>query len=228
MSEPSAGSVIAELRIAAEQVVLGQALAAAPETVVEFERSIPTNDFPMPFLWVTGDGRHEFEAAIEDDPAVESLTLVDELDGSGLFSVEWCDLDGSFIEWLRAGDEGVLRAIGQADEWFLKVRFGSRERLSEFHTRCNREEIDFTVRRLYETRAPRLGQYDLTMAQRDALVEALELGYFDVPRQVKLKDVAEELDLSPNAVSERIRRGEANLFRSVLPIDQPSNRGTRP
>ena len=228
MSELPSGSVIAELRIAAEQVVLDQALAAAPEMVVEFERFVPTDGSAMPFLWVTGDGRREFEAAIEDDPAVGSITLVDDLDGGGLFHVEWCDLGGSLLEWIRTGDEGVLRALGHADEWFLKVRFGTRELLSEFHAFCNREGIDFTLLRLYETRAPKLGQYDLTMAQRDALVKALELGYFGVPRQAKLEDVAEELDLSPNAVSERIRRGEANLFRSALTISRPSHRETPP
>ena len=62
------------------------------------------------------------------------------------------------------------------------------------------------------------------MAQRSALVTALEMGYFDVPRQVELADVAAELDLSPNAVSERIRRGEANLFRSALTVNRPPRR----
>lgn len=50
---------------------------------------------------------------------------------------------------------------------------------------------------------------------------ALEMGYFEVPRSAELTDVADELDLSPNAVSERIRRGEANLFRSALTTDWP-------
>lgn len=224
MTDSRSPSLIVELRLPAYQFVLSRTLAAVPEMIVELERFVPTGPSSMPYLWATGDGRRGFEDAVETDPDVERVTPVDAFDGGGLFRVAWTDVDSNLFEWLRAGESGALQAIGQEDEWFLKLRFEDRGSIGEFQEYCQDHDVDFTLHRLYETRAPKLGQYDLTVAQRKAIVTALEMGYFAVPREAKLEEVAAELDLSTNAVSERLRRGEANLFRSALTIDRPPRR----
>ncbi|WP_255681438.1 helix-turn-helix domain-containing protein [Natrinema sp. SYSU A 869] len=49
--------------------------------------------------------------------------------------------------------------------------------------------------------------FDVTPEQREALLLALERGYFDTPRKVTLTELAEEFDISSQALSDRIRRG---------------------
>ncbi len=48
------------------------------------------------------------------------------------------------------------------------------------------------------------------------MLAALEHGYYDVPREASLTDLAERLDVSHQALSERLRRGHGNLVKHAL------------
>lgn len=58
--------------------------------------------------------------------------------------------------------------------------------------------------------------FGVTEAQQEALLHALEAGYFDVPRQAKLGTIAEKLGITTSALSTRIRRGQQNLLQNTL------------
>lgn len=51
----------------------------------------------------------------------------------------------------------------------------------------------------------------LSSAQRDALREAVERGYYETPRRIDLSELADELDLPRSTLSYRLRRAEAEL-----------------
>jgi hypothetical protein len=59
----------------------------------------------------------------------------------------------------------------------------------------------------------------LTDQQRDALRVAYEEGYFREPRDTSLAELAERLELSPSAVSGRIRRGMKALVGRTLAVE---------
>ena len=51
---------------------------------------------------------------------------------------------------------------------------------------------------------------------------ALEAGYFEVPKQAGIEEIADELDITPQAMSQRLRRGHENLLKNTLvPRDMP-------
>lgn len=54
----------------------------------------------------------------------------------------------------------------------------------------------------------------LKSKERDVLLTALDVGYFDVPRRGTLVDLAEELQMSDSEVSEHLRRGVATVLRA--------------
>ncbi|WP_368276914.1 helix-turn-helix domain-containing protein [Halocatena pleomorpha] len=58
--------------------------------------------------------------------------------------------------------------------------------------------------------------YGLTSAQHRALTQADNMGYFKVPRDVGLETVAETLDISHQALSERLRRAHQTLIGSTI------------
>ena len=62
-------------------------------------------------------------------------------------------------------------------------------------------------------------QHNLTEQQYDTLTRAVEQGYYDVPREMNAKELADELDISHQALSERFRRGTKNLVNSTLLVD---------
>lgn len=59
-------------------------------------------------------------------------------------------------------------------------------------------------------------------AQRQALVVAYETGYFDVPQESALRDIAGRLNVSEQEASERLRRGLRTLIEST-PADDRSD-----
>ena len=52
--------------------------------------------------------------------------------------------------------------------------------------------------------------------QREVLATAVRIGYYSVPRECTLADVAEFLDVDKSSVSTTLRRGEAKLVKSSL------------
>ena len=58
--------------------------------------------------------------------------------------------------------------------------------------------------------------YGLTEAQRDALVLAVEGGYYSIPREMSTNDLGRALEISDQAVTERLRRAIATLTENTL------------
>lgn len=56
----------------------------------------------------------------------------------------------------------------------------------------------------------------ITSKQREAVELAVELGYYDKPRQVGLDELADRLDISKSAVSQRLNAVELTLVRSLV------------
>lgn len=64
-------------------------------------------------------------------------------------------------------------------------------------------------------------QYDLTPKQRETLVTALEAGYYEAPREVTMSELADQMDVSQQALSKRFRGAYENLITSTLTISHP-------
>lgn len=70
----------------------------------------------------------------------------------------------------------------------------------------------------------RVGGYDprrdpgtaLTERQREVLAAAVDLGYYDVPREATLAEVADELDIAGSTVSTHLRKAEAAVVREAV------------
>ena len=53
--------------------------------------------------------------------------------------------------------------------------------------------------------------------QREILNTAVERGYFEIPRQVTLEEIAEEMDITKTTASNHLRKVEQQLIKFVLP-----------
>ncbi|WP_066417258.1 helix-turn-helix domain-containing protein [Halorubrum aethiopicum] len=56
----------------------------------------------------------------------------------------------------------------------------------------------------------------LSDRQQEALQVAVELGYYDTPREATHADIADEMGCAPNTASDHLQRGEAKLVRAGL------------
>ncbi|MFC6904905.1 helix-turn-helix domain-containing protein [Halalkalicoccus tibetensis] len=216
--------LIAEVRVPAESFVLGSTLVELSGVAVEFEFIVPTEGAPMPFLWVDTDST-AFATAAADDPTVENARCITRFDDSALYRIEWAEPDYGFLGWFRDGHATLLEADGVEDEWHLKLRVESREELGTFQTYCEEQDVRFELLRLYGLRKPKMGQFNVSEKQFEALTTAQEMGYFEIPRDASLDELAAELGVSPRAASERLRRGQTNLIHNSLMIGRATALG---
>ncbi|GAB6877835.1 hypothetical protein JCM17823_01090 [Halorubrum gandharaense] len=213
-------TVIVDFRVPAEDFVLGRALQRTTGLSVELEKMIPVGSATIPYFWVIGEGVDEFEAVLKEDPALLGFTVIDELDGRHLYRAEWETGVDTFVQAVVTHDVVLQEASGDADAWAFKLRFLDASQLSSFHAECRERGVDLEVNRLYnpiDPAAVRTG--DLTDEQRTLIEHLYDEGYFEIPRRTTLVDVAEELDLSDQAVNERLRRGLSTLIGATLKLD---------
>lgn len=210
-------SVILEFTVDNEAFEFGRVLAVSPEMHIELERVVPTGDTLMPFLWVSGGNTTGFEESVRDHPAVRELRAFDRIGDSTLYRIEWEQQPKDLIAGIADADATVLEAEGNGT-WVFHLRFHDHEKLSQFHNYVIEEGVPIHIERTYTlTDAAEYGhRFDLTAAQREALILALREGYFQSPREGNLDDIAEELGITPQALSKRIRRGNETVLRKVL------------
>jgi len=74
------------------------------------------------------------------------------------------------------------------------------------------DRIDATVDRVGEFDRYRSPDASLTERQREVVRAAVELGYYEVPREATLDDLAAALEVAPSTVSDHLRKAEAELM----------------
>lgn len=76
------------------------------------------------------------------------------------------------------------------------------------------------MKRLYDPTDPNAGgQFGLTPEQREALPASLEAGFYEIPQEATMGDVAEAIGISRQALSKRLRRAHGALVRHALTIE---------
>lgn len=210
-------SVIVEFSIAGEDFQLGRVLSGPPEMHLELERIVPTGTMIMPFVWATGENLTAFEEKVRSDPDVEELSVLDTVEDSGLYRIVWKSEPMDLVEGIARADAVVLQAHGNG-QWVFRLRFPDHDKLSLFHNYVIEQSIPIHIERTYTlTEKIEDGyRFDLSPEQREALVLALQRGYFETPSEVSLEELAEELDITRQALSNRIRRGNEKVLRKTL------------
>lgn len=200
--------------------ILQDALARVANVSVAVEQLDGSDTVPLRNLfWARGESLDEFEVALEDDDSVRRSTRLASTDGRRLYRVNYPE-GVPDVEAYRATvelDGVLLSATSEGDGWTVRMRFPDRDSFSSFAETCSGRGLTVTPRAMYSQQfAPVDDVAGLTDAQRDALVTGAELGYFEIPRKASLDEVADALGVSPQAASERLRRGTQHLVDSSL------------
>lgn len=211
-------SVTLEFTVEEEQFTLGRVASGVPPTRIELERVVPTRKRVMPFLWVEGADFDVFEEGVASHPAVAEIVALDRVDDSVLYRLEWRGEEDDLIQGINDTEATVLDAHTNAGSWVFRLRFLDHDKLSRFYNYCTDREIRIHIDRTYTTTGRRGSGYRLHLSQeqREALLLGLRRGYFDTPSEVTTAELAEELGISQQAVSDRIRRGTKDVLSTVL------------
>lgn len=210
-------SVILEFTIENDEFTLGEVLSGSPPMHIDLERIVPTGNSVVPFLWVTGDEFEAFERTVTAHEFVDEILALDKMEDSTLYRVRWHGRHNDLIQGITEADGTILE--GHADDrWYFRLRFPDHDALSRFHNFCTDLGITIHIVRTYtETdRTESVKQFGLSQEQREALVVGLRRGYFDTPSQASLDELADELGISQQATSNRIRRGTKQVLSEAL------------
>ena len=210
-------AVIAHLRIPANSFELGRILEMSSGTSIQLESMVPLGEKAVPFFSVHEADKAEFEGRVRDHPSVDAIREVSSHDSQTLYALDWNVSRDLFLQGLLEVGVQLLDGKGSPTTWEFELRFPSHEALSDFREYCENAHITLDVGRIYNPTRPESGPwYGLTMPQRDTLVRAVEGGYYSIPREMSTKDLAEEFDVSDQAVTERLRRAIVMLVENSL------------
>ncbi|QCS43610.1 helix-turn-helix domain-containing protein [Natrinema versiforme] len=176
-----------------------------------------TPEYVTTLLHVVGNiekGREEYLAALDVVETIQEydVTPVD---------------DRSFYVYIRESAHGFasrLRALLTDTELLIvpPIEYGSDGEML-FEIAGEQEALQGLVANLPEhlsVSVNRLGEYDayresqvtaLTGRQEEVLDVARDLGYYEIPRQASVRDVADELGCSKSTAADHLRKAEARL-----------------
>ncbi|MFC4358790.1 bacterio-opsin activator domain-containing protein [Halobium salinum] len=219
-------STIAELEVPAAEFALADSFAALPDLEVEVERVVAhDSDRLLPFAWVRADAATATAVAdaLESDPSVAEARELADVGDERLYEMRWETATELLRHVVHEQGATVRSALGRDGRWSLHTLFPERQGLSATREFCASADLTLDVRRVYELDTRRRGRFGLTRNQHDSLVRAARMGYYDVPRDATLSEVASGLGISHQALSERLRRGHGHLVRGALTVGADGN-----
>ena len=216
LDEGSRMATVMEFTSPVAEFPLGSVFENLPGVTVELERLIPHETLIIPYFWVRGAETEDIEAAFEQHAGVSNIRLVDRVEDEHLMRAEWEQEYFGILSALAKANVVVLSGIGTKDEWRFEVRGESQEAIAEFREYCQENDITIAITAVHAMLPIQGEGYELTETQREALILAYERGYFATPRETSLEEVADELGITQQSLSSRLRRGHRRLIGATL------------
>lgn len=196
---------------------LAAVFSELPGAQIELDRVVPTNDAIVPYFWVSDAGVTEINMSVVDHPGINDIRVIDTVDDNAFIRIDWDFGYESILTALIETDATLISAIGKQEKWTFEIRGNDQQAVSDFRSYCHEHEIPVELTQLHALSALRSGrEYDLTEAQREALTLAYARGYYDSPRQVPQQALADELEITRQAVASRLQRGTRRLIASTV------------
>jgi predicted DNA binding protein len=219
-------ATIAEVELHADEFTLYDSLSALDGLQYEVERFVASgSDRVMPYVWASGEefSSEEINAALAEDASVEHVELLADLGDEWLYQMDWIDDIDTLVQILVEEEGTILAATGNQRVWHLRILFSERESLSRTYEYCEENGLAFRLANLYKVDDGRKGRFGLRSGQQDTLETAYERGYYKVPRNASASDLGEELGITHQAVSERLRRAHERLVENTIILGKGAN-----
>ncbi|EMA36698.1 helix-turn-helix domain-containing protein [Halococcus hamelinensis] len=214
-------STIAEFSIPVAEFALHDTLERRPDMVFEVDRVVAHETTRVvPFVRATYGEFEGLTGILEDDTSVAEVELLADVEGERFYRMVWSDhaqIIGYMVAELGAT---IQEATASDDEWHLRVFFPERRGLSAANEYARENEFTLDVTRIYGVDELEEARHNLSEGQYEALTAGVERGYYDIPREINAQELADELGISHQALSERFRRATKNLVTNALLVDE--------
>lgn len=211
------GSLVAKLLLSHPALALSDVLRQVPAATVQATRVTAEDNGHLMTFTVSGPNLDRFESALGTSSTVSNPLEIEQTTDGRVYRVELTDKTRWFTpELLRVGAR-PLDIEGAMGRWEVRGQFRSRAALSAFREHCREASITFTLNRLcWTTGHTTQSQFGLSSSQREVIEKAYQCGYFDVPRDISQRELADEFGISSSAVSQRLRRGVSQILAETV------------
>jgi len=209
---------IVDATMPADQFALADTFTEIPEVECETVQLVANDDDSVaPFVWLSAPDMDELHETIQADSSTRDVERLLEKEDRCLYNITWQSRIRIVVYLLGVEDGTLLDARGENGRWELRVLFPSHDSVSATYDICQQHGVDLTIHRVKGVveSIDRSGN-ELTDKQYEALAAGIESDYYHVPRGRSLEELANELDISHQALSERLRRGHRTLIQQTL------------
>lgn len=209
--------MIAEFKL--DTPVLETALGTAPHTDVSIIQQIGAGDETLDLVINAAHGDCDaFERGLDADGTVVDWVRLGE-GHERRYRVTLSERGRELSTFPRWSKDGAVFLDGarRRDNWRFRIQFQDEESLQRYVAYCEDEDIDVQPIRLVRTDSSTTSEtFGLTATQARSLVAASERGFFKIPRECTLEELASDSEITHQALSERLRRGTESLVDSTI------------
>lgn len=203
-----------------ETPAMRTALQNAPELDVSIIQQTATDSSELDVVINAVRGEFEaFEAGLDEDDSVASWGRFSDGNERRRYRITLTERGRDMTTYPCWSQDGAVFLDGtrRRDGWRFRIQLPDEESLQRYVSYCDAHDIDYNPIRLSRTnRSTVTERYGLTPTQTQTLVAASQQGFFQIPRECTLEELAAKSDITHQALSERLRRGMESLVDSTL------------
>lgn len=216
--------VHAKVSVDAGSFLLADAFDSLKEIRAEFVNVVPFDAALPPYLSIRHAAAKCVKSALEGDSDVSLVKELVDRDADVLAKLGWAPTESAVVDALSETDAVCVAGAAEDALWTLHLVFPSHAAVAQWYNSCRSHDEDVSLRSMNSSNQSLQAELPhrsrLTDAQLETLETALRAGYFHVPRDVELGTIADELDISDTAASQRLRRGLERLLEDTLAPDR--------
>lgn len=203
-----------------ETPAMQTALQNAPELDVSIIQQTATDDGRLDVVVNAVRGEFDaFESGLDEDGSVAAWGRFSDGDERRRYRITLTERGRELTTYPRWSSDGAVFLDGtrRRNGWRFRIQLPDEESLQRYVSYCEDQPIDFNPVRLSRSNRSTINErYGLTPTQTQTLVNASQQGFFKIPRDCTLEELAAKSDITHQALSERLRRGMESLVDSTL------------
>lgn len=179
-----------------------------PEATFRVLAALPASEAGFGLVEVTAEDPRPVLTAMEDHDAITRLELLQA--GADRALVQFETTQPLLLFSARESRMPIELPVTIVDGTTTLELTASRDRLSELGRQFEHFGLEYDV----EYVSPRVeSERLLTDRQRELIETAIEMGYYDTPREASMTELAGELDIAKSTCSETLHRAEEKVVK---------------
>lgn len=190
-----------------------------PNTAVRLRTSVVADENATEVVVLSDNPRLDHLCAIRSHPTVDASSVVHRSEQEIILQVET-----SLSPVLTAANHAATplsHPIELFDGHALIDILGTHESIERFGRQLTEADLTFDILSLHRNRER---EHVLTQRQREFVHAAVDLGYYETPRQCSLTEVATEMDVAKSTCCSILHRAEQAIVECFLTHDSLPNR----